>query len=659
MRKLLYILCAIWILAIAGGNLMAQDFINVRQQTLTDVQPADTVYIKKLISAGIKLRWIKPDSSMMLLQKAETLSTQIRYVNGIAKSLMNMGITAMSQDNYKQSFVYYQQAYPYCKISTNKSYLTTLFINIGTTYYYQGMYDKAATVEYFTLQYLKQKNIIDANYAMIYANIAAVMLTSEQYQKALDYTREGEAVARKYKLYNPLTYILNNKGTAYQKLHQPQRAFQEFSEALEISRQHRYKEEEQVQLTSLGDLMIDADQPEKALKYFEQSLHVSDSTNPYFGSILPNYHIGLAQLKLKNYPAAERALVSAEKRLQQFGIHDNEAGIYKAMADLYEQTGRYKEALEKYHTYTKLNDSLLGKDKMKAIAQLELKYNSAQKDKSLAEKELLISTQQNELQQKNIWIAIAAGSIVLLFLFIIGIYRNYRNKQKIQSDRIHILQQQREILQLKSIMHGEEQERTRLARELHDGIGGMLAAIRMHLSITQKRAADGKNVDAEPIIHMIDDAINDVRKTAHNLMPDILLRHGLIQSLRIYCANITSGTGLHVDLQVHNEISGFDTSAELHIYRIVQELIQNTIKHAQATEVIIQIRQLEDALVIMVEDNGTGFDKDETASGIGMKNLQSRVQTLHGILSVESEKDHGTTTYIEFNLHELSKTATI
>ncbi|PZF74583.1 tetratricopeptide repeat-containing sensor histidine kinase [Taibaiella soli] len=659
MRKLFYIFLLIFSLVSASRNAMAQDFKKVRQQTFTDVQPADTVYIKKLINAGMKLRWIKPDSSMALLQKAETLSTQIHYINGIAKSLMNMGITAMSQDNYKQSYIYYQQAYPYCKISTNKSYLTTLFINIGTTYYYQGLYDKAAAVEYFTLQYLKQRNIIDANYAILYANIAAVMLTSDQYQKALDYTREGEAVARKYKLYNPLTYILNNKGTAYQKLNQPQLAYQNFSEALEISRQHKFKEEEQAQLNSLGDLMLDANQPEKALSYFEQSLRVSDSTNPLFGSIQPNYHIGLVQLKLKNYQKAEEALRKAESRLRQSGIHDNEADIYEAIADLYEQTGRYKEALEKYHVYTKLKDSLLSKDKMKAIAQIEMKYNSAQKDKSLAEKQLLINTQQNELQQKNIWIAIAAGSIALLFLFIIGIYRNYRNKQKIQSDRIHILQQQREILQLKSIMHGEEQERTRLARELHDGIGGMLAAIRMHLSMTQKRAADGKNVDAEPILHMIDDTITEVRKTAHNLMPDILLRHGLIQSLRIYCANISSGTGLHVDLQVHNEISAFDTSVELHIYRIVQELIQNIIKHAQATDVTIQIRQLEDALVIMVEDNGTGFDTDEAAGGIGMKNLQSRVQTLQGIFSVESEKDHGTTTYIEFNLHELLKTATV
>lgn len=659
MRKLFYLFFIICQLLFTRANVIAQDFKNIRQQTFTDVQPADTTYIKKLINAGIKVRWVNPDSSMTLLQKAETLSMQIHYTNGIAKSLMNMGITAMSQDNYKQSYIYYQQAYPYCKLSTNKTYLTTLYINIGTTYFYQGMYDKAAEVEYFTLQYLKQQNIVDANHAIIYANIAAVMLTSDQYQKALDYTREGEAMARKYKLYNPLTYILNNKGTAYQRLHQPQKAYQNFSEALEIARRYGLKEEEQAQLNSLGDLMLEANQPEKALTYFEQSLRVSDSTNPFFGSIQPNYHIGLVQLKLKNYSDAEKALLKAENRLRQSGIHDNEADIYKAVAELYEQTGRYKEALEKYHTYTRLNDSLLSKDKMKAIAQIEMKYSSAQKDKTLAEKELLISTQQNELQQKNVWIAIAAGSIVLLFLFIIGIYRNYHNKQKIQSDRIHILQQQREILQLKSIMHGEEQERTRLARELHDGIGGMLAAVRMHLSITQNRVADGKNVDTAPILHMIDDTISEVRKTAHNLMPDVLLRHGLIQSLRIYCATISSGTGLHVDLQVHNEISDFDTSVALHIYRIVQELIQNIIKHAQATEVIIQIRQLEDLLVIMVEDNGTGFDKEEAAGGIGMKNLQSRVQTLQGVFSVESEKDHGTTTYIEFNLHELSKTATL
>ena len=201
---------------------------------------------------------------------------------------------------------------------------------------------------------------------------------------------------------------------------------------------------------------------------------------------------------------------------------------------------------------------------------------------------------------------------------------------------------------LNALIEGEEKERSRLARELHDGVGGILSASRMHLSLLQEDQPNGSHADGlTHISSMLDQASQEIRSIAHNLFPDLLEMHPLDVAVGNYCQRVRNA-GLNLDyyyLGARNEIS---TPLKLAIYRSVQELVNNSIKHARASHVLVQLSQHENTLQLTVEDNGAGFDPDKVV-GMGLLSLKNKITKLGGQLSIESCPGKGTTVHIEID----------
>jgi signal transduction histidine kinase len=187
-----------------------------------------------------------------------------------------------------------------------------------------------------------------------------------------------------------------------------------------------------------------------------------------------------------------------------------------------------------------------------------------------------------------------------------------------------------------------------LVRELHDGVGGMLAAIKMNISaVQQEKNEPYRSKGIHEVMQLIEETANEVRRTAHNLMPEILNNHNLPEALRIYCDSFNNFNTPQIDLQFHFTWPESNLELELPLYRILQELIQNILKHAQAKHVVIQFRFQDDMLHVTIEDDGMGFETDKVNSGLGLDNVRSRVSTLHGHIFIESSPNRGTTCYIE------------
>jgi len=204
------------------------------------------------------------------------------------------------------------------------------------------------------------------------------------------------------------------------------------------------------------------------------------------------------------------------------------------------------------------------------------------------------------------------------------------------------------------MIEGEERERTRIGQELHDGIGGRLAAINMNFGAVQKRyeTFDGRE-ELEQIMKMLEDTSQEVRKTAHHLIPDVLSRYSFPEAVRLYVEQVNPE---RLKIQVHipeplPEV--LDKSVELILYRIIQELTQNIIKHAGASQAVIEIGHHEKELSIIVEDNGAGFDIHAPHKGIGLYTIHSRVKLLQGSMTIESAKGVGTSIAITFDIPKL------
>ena len=232
----------------------------------------------------------------------------------------------------------------------------------------------------------------------------------------------------------------------------------------------------------------------------------------------------------------------------------------------------------------------------------------------------------------------------------ISINRNERNKRRLQAAKIEALEHENTISILKGVMQGEENERSRIARELHDGIGGILSAAMMRFtSAIQEHEAITQTPAFDDGLALLNEMGDEIRKTAHNLMPEVLLKQPLPDAIRTYCSVVQQSNSIQINFQTLGSFDGIAQSSKLNIYRIVQELLKNVIKHSQATSALVQLLMNEHLLTVTVEDNGIGFDTSELKKGMGLHNIQARVSSMQGHFTVESTAGKGTSVYIEFD----------
>lgn len=243
--------------------------------------------------------------------------------------------------------------------------------------------------------------------------------------------------------------------------------------------------------------------------------------------------------------------------------------------------------------------------------------------------------------------------VVALMFTSIALWYFFKQRQKLKNKEIERLKQDQEISNLEALMDGEEKERKRIAQELHDGLSGDLCAIKYHLSTLEDSGlnpSDTENITK--VIYMIDDSFAQIRSISHNLLPASIVDYGLIESLREYCNKINNSENFKIDFQVFGDYNPLSKKNETVVYRIIQELTTNILKHSKATEAMIQFNCKENELFITVEDNGIGFDTKTISEGIGHKNIQTRIDFLNAQYSVVSAAG-GTSCTISIDLKNL------
>ncbi|HVX00916.1 MAG TPA: ATP-binding protein, partial [Candidatus Babeliaceae bacterium] len=408
--------------------------------------------------------------------------------------------------------------------------------------------------------------------------------------------------------------------------------------------------------------------PAKAIVYYKKAISLLNGkkNSPGHLHLISYYSLATAYYKTNDLANAKKILYPLVKRAQALSI-DNELGKgFALLGNITLREGRYQEAAKWFNLYISNEGQILNKQNAEIINKLELKYRISEKDKEIAQKQLLLSKQEIELKNKDIWIGGVFAGVILLSMLALSFYRHNKHKQRIQAKEIQILKQEKEITKqeqqielLKATMSGEEKERARLARELHDGIVGQLSAVKLNLSLIQKRY----NVliaapDFQETISDLDEAAKDLRKTTHNLMPDLLLYNGLAGAADTYCEQISKTSTLQVYFHLSGYMPTLDPDFELSIYRIIQELVNNIVKHARATHALVQISFYEPSLLITIEDNGIGINKEEIAGktgGIGLINVKDRTAALKGNFEISIGKDGGTVVNLEFDINYIKK----
>lgn len=355
--------------------------------------------------------------------------------------------------------------------------------------------------------------------------------------------------------------------------------------------------------------------------------------------------------KLKRYNEAKGALedILTEKSLAL--DLNNRKTIYKQLSSLHEELGNTKEALGWEQKYSKLNDSLNSENVKLEINKIEAKFNTAEKERKIATLNAEKNQKELEVNKKNSYLWGLSLILLLVISLLIFLYIILRKNKKISKQKINEIKQKEELSLTKAILEGEERERERIARDLHDGLGGMLAGVKINFSTWSASHLDPKK-DQEfyKILGQLDNSVGELRHVARNLMPESLLNFGLETALNDLC-EFYNRKDIEIDFQAINIEKNLPLNIQLNIYRIAQELLANAIKHSEATGILLQCSQSEKDFFITIEDNGKGFvnNKEQKTKSMGLRNLKNRVDYLKGNMEINSDSQ-GTTINIELNI---------
>ena len=318
----------------------------------------------------------------------------------------------------------------------------------------------------------------------------------------------------------------------------------------------------------------------------------------------------------------------------------------------------YSTALKVMKNYSSFNDSLNDASKATSIQEGLLKYRYVGLTSELKEMERDRNiTELKSRMQKILSYALLVGAVIMLIVSYI-IIRSYQERlnanqiitkqnEEINQRKINELESNLKIETMSSMLQGQEVERERIARDLHDSLGGLLSTVKLHFDAIQAKNPDiTKHKEYNKAYTLLDEACSEVRTISNNMQPGALLKMGIVPAINDLVNRIESEETPHIEFIHYGGLNDLPIVLSLHIYRIVQELLFNCIKHAHAKEVLIQLIRNEEDLEIMVEDDGNGYDPNDVRKGMGTENVSARVNFLKGEISVHSVLGTGTTTTI-------------
>lgn len=632
----------LWFMGYQGAaqTLMGKDsLLNLLRKT-----PEDTAKVLLYYELGNQYEFDEPGTAARYYFKAKDLSEKLNYKRGLIKFAANYTAILNSRGKLDSALILNRQALKLSYELKENRLIGVTHANVGNNFQFLGAYDSTVYHYESAVRYFEQiKDTVMT--ARVYDLMQNTYGYLRQYDKALEYGKKALAVLRRANDPIGLCQVLVNLGNHYAATDQNDDALPYFNEALALAIGHNYKVAELTCYLNISDIHFQRMEIDKMRPLYEKALVISREVENVEGEAIALRGVALYHLFKRNEKEAYKHILSAVALTEKSDFRLQHIKNLETMSNILFALGRYEEAEDILKTSTGLNNAIIGDDVQEATALLAKQFETEKK-------EAQIQLQQVQLRQKNIFNYILIGSAAALGIISLLGYRNYRHKQKLQQARIDELETEKQLTATEAVLRGEEQERTRLAKDLHDGLGGMLSGIKYsfqnmkeNLILTPDHAQS-----FERSLDMLDSSIREMRRVAHNLMPEMLVRYGLDTALREFCNEIDRSGAIKVSYQWMGA-GTVEQSVSLAVYRIVQELVNNALKHAEAENVLVQMYLQEGLLAVTVEDDGKGFDTAtlRSARGVGWRNIRNRVDFLKGNLDVRSSPGNGTSVLVEIS----------
>ena len=636
--------------------------------------------IDNILILAREYTYIDKDDAMMFAKQALALSEQLEYNKGKLDALYRMGLVHKKLGNYNESFSLYkellslseelqdsvnmadgyfqygilyrlqgkensaiyfhQKSLALYYALNNPGGLISNYNSIGNIFQNIGEYDSAAFYFMTAINLCRETNGKEKNLATIYLNLGEVFQNLGDYKNAKEYLNMALA-------YYTLTKNDNARALAYTKLGNVANEEMQLDSALNYYSMAKSIYTRENNLRGINDHYVNS-----GIVFMKKGLYKPAYSNfslalaYYIRQNLPEGIIAAWQnmasvlTSQKRYAEALILLDSCYNLSYRTGLKKERLDMLKQISDLYYESGDFRQSIDYSTKYNALKDSIFKLDKEEIVADLRIRY-----ERELDQAKILALENENlrKTKQRNTYLFTGLGIITLiLFLFIFFRYKARKDKI-ISTQRIRQLEEEKKLLAARFLVEGEEKERKRIAKELHDGLGVLLSVTKMQFSAIKDASPENKPL-IEKASQFLEQASGDVRKISHNMMPGLLTKLGLCEALEDLFEKLTDTEGIQAICYIEGPRERLPENKEIMLYRIIQEMVNNTLKHAEAGKIELRVNVSPGHLDIRFADNGKGFEVAEgiEKKSIGLQSIWSRVNFLDGNISVESSPGKGT-----------------
>lgn len=639
-------------------------------------------------------------------RKAMAQSKRIGYKKGVAQACNDLGILYFDKELYDSSVILYKEGLKIREQSGDGHGQAKLYNKIGIVYQKQGNFSAALDYQLKALPLFETAgDNIGISYSL--NNLGILNQNMSRYDEALKYHKRSVEIKQKINDRGGLAQSYVNMGNIYKILQEHENAETYYGRALELAEAVGNKEYISNIQNNLGELYIRKKEYNRAINIINASYLIRQDIGDTKGTVSCLNNLASLYIDLKKYDTAQAILATA-MQIAEKGINTRPElmSVYQTYAKLYEATGNTAGSLTFYKRYVSVKDTIYTDETSNKFAELETRYNTLQKDQQIqeqqltlrqnlytlsqqklqlseadlqiAENELEIKTQEekilqqqldaarkemslqalykqnriNELELRNQRLALNKRNMLLLAVVAVSCmvallaasyYRRYR---LIQDAKLQASIMQQQELATKAVLDAEEKERKRIAGDLHDTVGQMMSAAKINLSMLERDIPFGNEEQKaayQKVLALVDESCREVRTVSHNIMPNALLKSGLVNGIHDFINRIDDRF-IKIDLFMDGLNKRLDPNVEAVLYRVVQECVNNVIKHSGANKLDISIIKDEEGISATLEDNGKGFDTSDTSKfeGIGLKNIITRIRYLKGTVEWNSSPGKGT-----------------
>ena len=623
----------------------------------------DTDRVTALLSVGDHYSIRRPDSAVYYFENALALARRLHWPRGIAAYDSHIIQVLNDRGDYQGAFRLCLEAMRIYTDSGTPEDRVRAYNNVANEYQYLG--DLNAAVDNYVKSMLLAETLPNRKYMKILSNnLASVFYELEQYDKCYTYALQAYHIAGELKDTEGVASSLVNLGLSEGHLNRNDSAIKHFGEIIRVG-------------SRLDDYTLICDAYVNMASIFVRQHRVT-LAKPKFDSVLilanehgnPNYRMlalaGLADIAMEEqaWPLADRDTKEAMAIAVRLRDRDNLVQLYDKEANIREKMSDWKGALAFRNRFDLLNDSLLNEKTRDHINDLETRYQGARKDHALAEQRYQLEQTRETVRKRNTQLYILAGGLAALLVLMLLVWRLFRQRQKLNRQALVTLQKEQEVAVLTAVLQGQEQERQRIARELHDDMGAGLTTI---LYLSRRNDADPVSSTDEKIARTATGLVDTMNEIIWSMNQQYDTLEDLVAFIRRQASLLLENNDVDYRIEIPDQVPDIRIGGEVrrNVFLVVKEALNNALKHSAATLIGLRI-YVDSSLHILIQDNGRGMPADQrqqtaeqwyasgngqrmpadmrhnnNRKGNGLGNMRQRMEKTGGTISIVS--GNGTT----------------